>query len=109
MQNKLKKFIKDAGAIRVILYIMAIITIVFKPDNSTTMNLEGLNFIPTLILPVISPMLITGFFLDMVMSKIYAAEQPEEIQKKFKLISRVDLALATIMLILWVPYLVVNN
>ena len=109
MKNKINSFIKDAGAIRVILYTLGLITIIFKPDNGTTLNLEGLNFIPTLVLPVIAPMLITGFFLDMLMSRIYSSEQSDEVKKKFKRISRVDLALATVMLALWVPYLVINN
>ena len=109
MKNKINTFITDAGPIRVLLYVLAIITIIFKPDNSTTLNLEGLNFIPTLVLPVIAPLLITGFFLDMLMSRIYSSEQNDETRKKFKLISRVDFSLAVLLLIFWVPYLVVNN
>jgi len=109
MKNKINTFITDAGPIRVLLYVLAIITIIFKPDNSTTLNLEGLNFIPTLVLPVIAPLLITGFFLDMLMSRIYSSEQNDETRKKFKLISRVDFTLAVLLLVFWVPYLVVNN
>lgn len=109
MKNTIIDFIKAAGPIRMILYVMGIITIIFKPDNASTLNLEGLNFIPTLILPVIAPMLITGYLLDMLMSRIYAAEQPEDVKRKYKLISRVDLVLTIIMLVLWVPFLLAKG
>lgn len=105
MINSITRFIKQAGAIRNILYFLGIICAIFKPENSSGLNLEGLQFIPTLILPVITPMLITGYFLDMVMSKIYSAEQPDDIKQKFKAIFRVDLFLAILLLVLWVPYL----
>ena len=105
MINGITRFIKQAGPIRNILYFLGIVCALFKPENSSGLNLEGLQFIPTLILPVIVPMLITGYFLDMVMSRIYAAEQPDDIKQKFKLIFRVDFALAFILLVLWVPYL----
>lgn len=105
MIQDITKFIKQAGPIRNILYFLGIICAIFKPENSSGLNLEGLQFIPTLVLPVIVPMLITGYFLDMVMSRIYSAEQPDDIQQKFKIISRVDLFLAILLLVLWVPYL----
>jgi hypothetical protein len=105
MINEISNFIKQAGPIRNILYFLGIICAIFKPENSSGLNLEGLQFIPTLILPVIVPMLITGYFLDMVMSRIYAAEQPDDVKQKFKIISRADLFLAVLLLILWVPYL----
>ena len=109
MTNKVIAFLKQAGPIRNILYVLAIITIAFKPENSTVMNLEGLQFIPTLILPVIAPLLITGFFLDMVMCRIYSSEQSEDIKQKFRYISRADLLLASILLISWVPYMLAMN
>lgn len=105
MKNIINQFIKDAGPIRVILYFFAVITIIFKPDNSTEMSLEGLQFIPTLVLPVIAPLLITGFFLDMLMSRIYSAEQSDDVKRKFRRISLVDLCFAVVLLILWVPYM----
>lgn len=105
MTNKLSNFLKHAGPIRNILYFLGIICILFKPENSSGLNLEGLQFIPTLVLPVIVPMLVTGYFLDMVMSRVYSAEQPDDIKQKYTLISRVDLFLAVILLILWVPYM----
>lgn len=105
MTNKISTFIKQAGPIRNILFFLGIICIIFKPDNSSGLNLEGLQFIPTLILPVIVPMLVTGYFLDMLMSRIYSAEQPDDIKQKYKIISRVDLVLAVTLLILWVPYM----
>jgi len=109
MTNTFKEFASQAGPIRTILYILAIITIVFKPANNTVMSLEGLDFIPTLILPVIAPLLTTGFFLDMLMCKIYSAEQTDEVKAKFKIISRVDLILAILLLAFWTPYMLSMN
>lgn len=99
-------FLSQAGPIRNLLYILAIITIVFKPDNSSSLDLEGLNFIPTLVLPVIAPLLVTGFFLDILMSRIYSSEQAHEIKNKFSKIIKTDFIFATLLLLLWVPYMV---
>lgn len=105
MKNTLKDFSIQAGPIRILLYVLAVIALVFKPDNNSVMSLEGLDFIPTLILPVIAPLLATGFFLDMLMCRIYSSEQAEEIKQKFKRISRVDLILAVLLLAFWTPYM----
>jgi len=105
MKNKINQFIKDAGPIRLILYFFAVIAVVLKPDNSTEMSLEGLQFIPTLVLPVIAPLLVTGFFLDILMSRIYSSEQPEDIKQKFRTIIYIDLSFAILLLVLWVPYM----
>ena len=109
MKNKISSFIKQAGPIRNILYALGIIAIIFKPENSAELNLEGLQFIPTLVLPVIAPLLITGFFLDILMSRIYSSEQSDEIKQKFRSIIYVDLILAIALLIAWVPYMLSMN
>jgi len=106
MKKTIIVFLAQAGTIRNLLYFFAIIAIVFKPENSTTLDLEGLNFIPTLVLPVIAPLLVTGFFLDILMSRIYSSEQSDDIRDKFKNIIRVDLFFAIMLLILWVPYMI---
>lgn len=109
MKKQFVEFTAQAGPIRILLYVLAIITIAFKPSNDTGLSLEGLDFIPTLILPVIAPLLTTGFFLDMLMCKIYSSEQTDDIKAKFKIISRVDLVLAILLLIAWVPYMLSMN
>ena len=107
--NTFKHGFSDAGTIRNILYILALITIIFKPENNAIMDLDGLQFIPTLVLPVIAPLLISGFFLDMVMCRIYSSEQTDEVKSKFRFISRTDLFFALLLLILWVPYMLEIN
>jgi hypothetical protein len=104
LDNLLDGF-KKAGAIRNALYVIGFLTVVLKPDNGTTLNLEGLHFIPTLILPVIAPLLITGFILDVVMSRIYSAEQPEEVVARYRFIIRTNLIMTIALLIAWVPYM----
>lgn len=106
MKKTIIVFLTQAGTIRNLLYFFAIIAIVFKPENSSSLNLEGLHFIPTLVLPVIAPLLVTGFFLDILMSRIYSSEQPDDIKNKFKNIIRMDLFFAIMLLILWVPYMI---
>ncbi|MDH5516419.1 MAG: hypothetical protein OEY36_01195 [Gammaproteobacteria bacterium] len=106
MKKTITVFLTQAGVIRNILYFFAIFAIIFKPENSSSLNLEGLHFIPTLVLPVIAPLLVTGFFLDILMSRIYSSEQSEEIKIRFKNIIRVDLFFALLLLALWVPYMI---
>lgn len=103
--QQIKDFIRQAGPIRISLYVLAFFTVLLKPENNSTVNLEGLAFIPTLVLPVIAPLLTTGFLLDMLMCKIYSSEQTDDIKARFKKISRVNLAFVVVLLATWVPYL----
>ena len=109
MKETISRFIRHAGPIRNILYVLALITIIFKPNNSTELTLEGIQIVTTLILPVIAPLLVTGFFLDTLMSRIYSSEQTDDIKKKFRAIIIVDLVLAITLLVSWVPYMLAMN
>lgn len=105
VQTDYLTLLKQAGPMRIILMLLAIITIMFKPENGAAIDLEGLNLIPTLILPVLAPLLLTGLFLDALMGRVFSAEADEAVKQKYRFIIRLDLFFAVILLIAWVPYM----
>lgn len=59
-----------------------------------------------LIAPVMAPMLIVVILLDIIMSKVRAADDPAGSGELYRLISRVDTTMIIIMLIFWVPFFI---
>jgi hypothetical protein len=56
-----------------------------------------------LIAPVMAPMLIVVIFLDVIMAKVRAADDPAQSGDRYRMISRVQSLLILIMLIFWIP------
>ena len=59
-----------------------------------------------LIAPVMAPMLIVVILLDVIMSKVKAADDPAGSGDLYRMISRVDTTMIIIMLIFWVPFFI---
>ena len=59
-----------------------------------------------LIAPVMAPIILVVLLLDIIMSKVKAADDPENAGELYKMVTRVDTGLIFLMLLFWIPFFV---
>lgn len=104
----MKNLLHELGPLRLSMAVLALLTLIIRPDIGGEIILEDWRIFPTLIMPVLSPMLIMGFLLDALMSTIFKADakqnQDEAKIRHFKLIARFDLVLVALLIAAWSPF-----
>ena len=65
---------------------------------------SGWQAIPTLIAPVMAPILFVVLLFDIVMSSVHAADNPGEAGTRHRLIRRIELIFIGLLLLYWIPF-----
>jgi len=71
----------------------------------TSASFSGWAVLPTVIAPVMAPLLLVVILFDAIMSRVRVADGEGETRARYLLIYRIELASIAIMLAYWVPYL----
>lgn len=100
----MKSVLHDLRPMRVILILMVLITIIFKPAPGTELVYEGWAVFHTLLLPVFSPILLMLLWLDSLIAKLWSTQTEGAEQKRYKMILRINLSLSIIFILVWLPY-----
>lgn len=90
--------------LRVLLALLAIILIVFATPPETEVILHGKQLIPTLLLPVLSPIIFFVLLLDVLMLMVFLTEKVGRQRTEYRLALYFNLILAIGLLLRWVPY-----
>lgn len=90
--------------LRVMLSILALLLCVFVTPADTKAQYEGIYVITTLVLPALTPLIFLVLLLDALMNKVWKVDAVGSDIIKYRNIMRVDLLLATVIFILWIPY-----
>ena len=111
MISTLKTQLTSLGFLRQGLIGLAFVTMLFPIVEWIIIQLLGesgehslLSLSAGLIAPVMAPMLIVVILLDIIMSKVRAADDPDGSGDFYRMISRIDTIVIVIMLIFWVPF-----
>ena len=95
-------FIKDLGALRLILIAFALIIAFLSPEPGIGVNLKGWQVTTTLIAPAIAPLVFMVLMFDFMMCRIRMSD--EEVKNKFRTIGFIELAAALFLFIMWLPF-----
>ena len=95
---------KQLGLLRVLLIALSLVLIVFNPGKQVPDDYLGWNAIPTIVMPACVPMVFMGLLLDALMSRVWMADTEGLERKRFKTIMIIDLLLAVLLFIAWLPY-----
>ena len=111
MFSTLKSQFLSFGLLRQGLIGLAIATMLLPMIEWVFVQLTGelderslLSISASLIAPVMAPILMVVLLLDMIMSKVRAADDPGSSGDLYRTISRFQLILIVIMLVFWVPF-----
>ena len=100
----MKSVLLDLRPMRVILLLMVLISIIFKPAPGTEIVYEGWPVFSSLLLPVFSPILLMLLWLDSLIAKLWSTQTEGKEQKRYKMILRTNLTMSLIFILVWYPY-----
>lgn len=100
----MKSVLHDLRPMRVVLLLIVLISIVFRPAPGTELVYEGWEVFQTLLLPVFSPILLMLLWLDSLIAKLWSTQTDGDEQKRYKMILRINLSLSLIFILVWYPY-----
>ena len=100
----MKSVLLDLRPMRVILLLIVLISIVFRPTPGTEIVYEGWPVFSSLLLPVFSPILLMLLWLDSLIAKLWSTQTEGKEQKRYKMILRTNLTMSLIFILVWYPY-----
>ena len=96
------ELLKNLGALRVLLLLAAIAFMFVRSEPGTEAARTGWEMIPTLIAPVLAPLVFLGLLFDFMMCRIRMTD--EYARKKFRNISYIELSAAIVLMLIWLPF-----
>ncbi|MFO7602772.1 MAG: hypothetical protein R6X06_03045 [Gammaproteobacteria bacterium] len=100
----IKHTLIEMKPLRIFLNAIAIVLILLRPELGTPMAYEGWGMVSTLLAPVIAPIIFMLLMLDSLMSRVFMAEKPPEVQAHFRRIMRISLLVGIALFVYWLPY-----
>lgn len=86
------------------LIVLALIIMVAAPKAGTIPVYVTWRMVPTLIIPVLTPLIFTLLLMDSLMSRIWMTDKSGEARRHYRLAIVLNLALAAGIAIAWYPY-----
>ena len=104
MNKKVHDLLKILGPLRILLFALTLVLIVFAPEAGIERAREGMAVITNLIFPTIVPMVFMGLLLDALMCWVKQIDLLGEEKKRFKMLMYLNLIFALVLLIRWIPF-----
>ena len=95
-------FIKDLGALRLILVALGIFIALLSPEPGTSVKLDGWEVFTTLVAPAMAPLAFMVLMFDFMMCRIRMSD--EKVRDKFRKIGLIELVVALFLFLMWLPF-----
>lgn len=89
---------------RVVLACGALALIVFVPAAGTVPVYAGWALIPTVIAPVLAPILFMVLMLDVLMASVFMIDKQGAARARYRKIQIINLVLGVTLVLFWIPY-----
>lgn len=100
----IKHYARQLGAMRVALAICTLIVIVLAPAAGTRASAEGWAFVPTLLMPVLAPLILMLLLLDALMGAVFMSDKAGDERLRYRNVVRFNLLMAALLFLYWLPY-----
>lgn len=97
-------WLRQLGALRVALAAAALPLIVFATRPGTLPVYEGFAVLPTLLMPVLAPVVLMLLLLDALMARVFMFEKTGAERARYRRIVTVDLVLSAALTLAWLPF-----
>ena len=104
LKNPLTNFLTQLGLMRLVMACMALALIIFVPAPGTPPVYQGVGLIPTVLVPVLTPILFMVLMLDVLMASVFMIDKRGVERARYRMIQLLNLALAVALVLFWVPY-----
>lgn len=103
--SSLSQYIRDLGALRLMLAVLALVVVIFAPSPDVETQTTGWGLVTTGILPATGPIVFMVVLLDMLMSRVLMADTDDAGRRRYRRALWFDGALVLIILLAWLPFL----
>lgn len=103
-RNSLTAFAVQFGVLRLMLAVLAIVNILYVQEPGTPPIYAGWDLAPTVIAPVMAPLVLMLLMLDMLMSRVMMVDAKAEARGHLRHVILVELVLALGLMLAWLPY-----
>lgn len=98
--------LREMGVLRGLLALGAILLLVSAPSPGTPAVYSGWAMLPTLIVPVLAPILLQVLLLDALMGRVLMGSASGAARARYRRIVTVNLVLSAVLVAYWTPYFV---
>jgi len=102
--DRLLQFLGDLKPMRWVLMGSAILLLFLVPDAGTGAHYEGWDIVPTVLLPVIAPLILMLLLLDALMTRVFSSDAEGPARSQLRATMWANLIIAIVLLLRWVPY-----
>lgn len=96
--------LQQMGVLRVTLVALVILDVLASPSPGTSAVYSGWEMVPTLILPVLAPILLQVLLLDALMGRVMMSSATGMERSRYRRIVTVDLVFVIVLVFGWMPY-----
>ena len=104
MPNPVTRFMAQLGVLRVALLIAAVTTMVLAPPPATAGVYTGWAFVPTVLVPVLAPLILMVLLLDTMMGAIFMIDKDIAERRHYRMIIVTHLLMVVALVVRWLPY-----
>ncbi len=104
MSNSVTRFMAQLGVLRVGLLCSALSTMVLAPPPATAGVYMGWAFVPTVLAPVLAPLIMLVLLLDTMMSAIFMIDKDIAERRRYRMIIATHLVCVAALVARWLPY-----
>lgn len=97
-------FFRQMGVLRSVLAGCTVLSILLATRPDQAIVYEGWGFVMTVVNPALMPLWLSGLLLDALMSKVVMGDADAAGQARLRLIIRVELILAVVLVLAWTPF-----
>ncbi|ABI55747.1 hypothetical protein ACN2MM_02515 [Alkalilimnicola ehrlichii MLHE-1] len=92
------------GSMRWFLMLCALLCLVLRPEPGTGIITEGWALVPTLLAPVLAPLVVVVMLLDALMARVFMTDTAGPQRQHYRLAILVNVAIAVVVTLYWLPY-----
>ena len=92
------------GALRLMLAVLTVVNILYVQKPGTPPVYSGWDLAPTVLAPVMAPLVLMLLMLDMLMSRVMMVDTKGRARKRLRHVILVEFVLALGLLLAWLPY-----
>ena len=104
MLKRLNHLVQAFGFLRISLLVFVLIDALARPLPGTTPDYESSHAMAIMMVAALAPILFMLLLLDAIMTTVYMTSMPVERKPAYRLILIVNLVVAIVFLLYWLPY-----
>ena len=93
-------------AISVVNMLLPVVDSLLQRITTSDMSNSIWNIFPTMVAPVMAPLLMVVLFFDYLMSRVQAADAQGETREHYIAVSRIEMMMMVVMFLFWLPFFI---